>query len=228
MRKFILISALAALVSFSTPVLAQDSQTRSNLETAGSAAAGAAAGAIVAKVVNVGGNSVNCDAIPVQNLSTEDFQHIKDACAALNKSTPAPTESVITPDKVREWGSIAKEFGSAIGATAKELGVQVNDFLRTPAGVLLTLYLFWSKLGGVLIGVPLLIAIWIAYYRLNDRFRRTPTAMEVRPTFFGMFNREVVTAYEYNKEKDTVFWAQAISGVAVIVGSVFIVGLIIL
>ena len=222
MRRLI-IALAAGMLALSTPALADETST------AVSAAAGAAVGSVASQMIDINGQKLDCNALDIRSMSSDDISKIKSACDTLVKSpTTSSIVPSVTPEAVREWGSLAKEFGSAIGATAKELGIAVNEFLNSPAGILLTLYLFWSKLGGVMIGVPFLITVWYAYFKLNDRYRRTPSKMEVRPSLFGLRNKEVVTEYTYNTEKDTVFWAQALSGVAVIVGSVFVIAIIIL
>ena len=204
MRKFTIIAALAAMMAFATPALADDTST------AVSAAAGAAAGTVVQQLVKIGNSNVDCNAIPVQDLSTQDFQSIRDACAALNKQ-PEGKSFEMTPDDVKEWGSLAKEFGSAIGATAKELGIAVNDFLSTPAGILITVYLFWSKLGGIIIGVPFVITIWFAFFKVWNTFRRTPKTFEHRPVLFGLYNKKYITEYTY-REPDEIWWSGALGG----------------
>lgn len=221
MRKFALITILAAAMSVATPALADD------VQTAAAAAGGAAVGTVAAKMVNIGGNSVNCDAIPVKDLSTQDFQNIQNACATLNKAAPESDKPMLTPDDVKEWGSLAKEFGSAIGQTAKELGIAVNDFLRTPAGILITIYLFWSKLGGIIIGVPFVLCIWFAFFKVWNTFRRTPTAYEYKPVLFGLFNKKYITSYEY-RDADETWWSGALGGLVTIGISAIVICTIIL
>lgn len=222
MRKFAMISILAAMaLTVTTPARADE------VSTGVSAAAGAAVGTVAAKMVNVGGSNVDCNAIPVKDLSTQDFQNIQSACAALNKEPAKSSAFEMTPDDVKEWGSLAKEFGSAIGATAKELGVAVNDFLRTPAGILITIYLFWSKLGGILIGIPFVVTVWFAFFKVWNTFRRTPIAFEHKPVLFGLYNKKYVTEYQY-RQPDEIWWSGALGGLATIAISAIIICTIIL
>lgn len=223
MRLFHGLAALA-LVSLSVPAYAQDSGT----STTTAAAAGAVAGAVVDHVITTQtGQKIDCQNINITNLSDNEISNIRSACAAIAPKQDSSVASSVTPEKVAQWASLAKEFGSAIGATAKELGIAVNDFLRTPAGVLLTLYLFWHKLGGVLIGVPFLITVWMAYYKIWDRMRRTPAKMEIQPRFFGLFNREVVTEYSYTHGGDDNTFA-IVGGLVTTIISAIIIGVIIL
>lgn len=203
MRKLMIMAAMAASLMMAPAAMADDTAT-----TAAAAAGGAAVGTVVQQLVKVGNNSVDCNAIPVKDLSQTDFSNIQQACAALNKQ-PEGKSFEMTPDDVKEWGSLAKEFGSAIGSTAKELGVAVNDFLRTPAGVLITVYLFWSKLGGIIIGIPFVIAIWFAFFKVWNTFRRTPKTFEHRPVLFGLYNKKYITEYTY-REPEEIWWSGAL------------------
>lgn len=220
MRKFTIMAALAFAVAFATPALADDTST------AVSAAAGAAAGTVVQQLVKVGGASVDCNAIPVKDLSQTDFSNIQQACAALNKE-PEGRSFEMTPDDVKEWGSLAKEFGSAVGSTAKELGIAVNEFLATPAGILITVYLFWSKLGGIIIGIPFVVCIWFAFFKVWNTFRRTPEAFEYKPVLFGLYNKKYVTSYDYRSAEET-WWSGAIGGLVTIGISALVICSIIL
>ena len=221
MRKLMIMAAAMASLMMAPAAMADDTTT------AAAAAGGAAVGTVVQQLVKVGGNSVDCNAIPVKDLSQTDFQNIQSACAALNKEPAKSGAFEMTPDDVKEWGSLAKEFGSAIGATAKELGVAVNDFLRTPAGILITVYLFWSKLGGIIIGIPFVMCIWFAFFKVWNTFRRTPTAFEYKPVLFGLFNKKYITSYNY-RDADEVWWSGALGGLATIGISAIVICTIIL
>ncbi len=199
--------ALAAIM-LATPAWASDTTT------AVSAAAGAAAGTVVTNMVSgPNGAQLNCNAIDINGLSSNDIVNVRNACDAIKAAKPAPAAEALSPENVKEWAGLAKEFGSAIGQTAKELGVAVNDFLRTPAGILLTVYLFWSKLGGIIIGIPFVVTVWFAFFKIWNTFRRTPTEFESQPVLFGLFNRQVVKSYNY-RAADEVLWAGLLGGLA--------------
>lgn len=219
MRSKFIITALAmALVA--TPAVA--SETSQAVAGAAGAAVGAAAANMVA---GPNGTQFNCNALDVSKMSDRDIINIRKACDAATAS--APKEETLSPDSVREWAGLAKEFGSAIGQTAKELGVAVNDFLRTPAGILLTIYLFWSKLGGIIIGIPFVILVWSAFFKIWDRYRRTPVKFESRPVLFGLFNKQVVTEYEYNSADNTMSFG-AFGALVTTVITAFIISCVIL
>lgn len=218
-----LFSRLVAFAAMSTVLLATPALADTN--TAVSAAAGAAAGTVVTNMVSgPNGNQFNCQALNIDGLSSQEISNIQSACSALKAKQPV--DEKVTPDQVREWAGLAKEFGSAVGQTAKELGIAVNDFLRTPAGILLTIYLFWSKLGGIIIGIPFIMVVWTVFFKLYDRYRRTPAETEVRPVLFGLFNKMVTTKYNYRDGNEALVFG-AIGSVVCILVTMFIIGVII-
>lgn len=109
-----------------------------------------------AQTVNLDCTSINWTE---QSAATEKLKTICNPQAA--KETPA-----VTPEKVREWGSLGKEFSTAVVDTARELGVAVNEFLYTPVGILIAFYFLWGLIGGIIIGVPVLIFIWWLYFTI--------------------------------------------------------------
>lgn len=218
MRSKIGIFAIMALALAASPAYAE--------VDAASAAAGAAAGAVATTLIQgPNGSQLDCNALDISNMSDTDIINVRRACDSVKKA--APVSDSVKPDDVREWAGLAKEFGSAVGQTAKELGIAVNDFLMTPAGILITIYLFWSKLGGIIIGVPFLIGIWYAYYRVCDMYRRTPLETEVRPALFGLINKTVVTKYRYATQDEWI-WFPIVGAIVVIAISATVICTIIL
>lgn len=218
MRSKIGIFAIMALALAASPAYAE--------VDAASAAAGAAAGAVATTLIQgPNGSQLDCNALDISNMSDTDIINVRRACDSVKKA--APVSDSVKPDDVREWAGLAKEFGSAVGQTAKELGIAVNDFLMTPAGILITIYLFWSKLGGIIIGVPFVITVWYAFFKIWNTFRRTPTEFEHKPVLFGLFNKKYITSYSYRSGEE-IFWSGALGGLITIAISAMIICTIIL
>jgi len=55
-------------------------------------------------------------------------------------------------EQAKEFASISSEIAKAVGATAKELGVEVNNFAATPVGKMTMYIIVWKFLGRELIG----------------------------------------------------------------------------
>lgn len=119
----------------------------------------------------------------------------------------------ITPQAAHAWAGIGKEIGSAFGETAKALNISVNDFIKTPAGVLtvwtIFLYLFghtlWSIIGGSIAWIALTWLVWhSSTYFLRPRFIKTTTREGGKVT-------TTVNKYEYEwSSKDSKMMCAAI------------------
>lgn len=85
---------------------------------------------------------------------------------AVKKESPAHTL-----DKVAEYAQVGEQYGKAIAATAKELGIAANDFLNTPAGLLTAGLIVWKIAGDDLLGVvggllwfSTMIPLWVVVF----------------------------------------------------------------
>jgi hypothetical protein len=95
-------------------------------------------------------------------------QSAQSAVIAAKAKETAPTKPTVTVDEAKKWTNIGKGLGDAISSTCKALSMSVNDFIKTPAGLLtvamLVLYLFghtiWSIVGGSIIWLVLGLVIW--------------------------------------------------------------------
>lgn len=68
------------------------------------------------------------------------------------KAQAAEAAAPVDSKKVSEYAGVAKEVAEAIGVAAKNLGVEVNNFITTPAGML-TVAIILLKIFGKLIGM---------------------------------------------------------------------------
>ncbi len=64
-------------------------------------------------------------------------------------------------DKVEKWVKIGSNIGQGLAGAAKEVGVAVNDFAKTPVGQMTMALIVWHMIGGQLIHVFGGILIWI-------------------------------------------------------------------
>jgi hypothetical protein len=111
----------------------------------------------------------------------------------------------VTPEDVREWASLGKEFSEAVIETAKGLGVTANEFLTTPVGLLLALYFMWDIIGGILIGIPLLVAIWWLYFKIVSIYIYKEAEYAYVPVFFGLFTRKKIIKHNISNPTDALF-----------------------
>ena len=148
---------------------------------------------------------INCNSVNLAEMSDEKIAAVRTAC-----TTPAKAAAdAVTPEKVKEWGSLGKEFSDAMLETARGLGMAVNEFLMTPAGFLVALYFMWDVIGGILVGIPLLIALWLMYFVICRKMTIRSETYENVPILWGAFTRQKVVTRELDKETGGIYGVMA-------------------
>lgn len=148
---------------------------------------------------------LNCQSLDISSMSPTDIEHAQALC----KSTAvAAVSSQVTPEKVKEWASLGKDFAGAVNDTAKQLGETANQFLFTPLGMMLAFYFLWGKIGGVVIGIPLLIALWTLYCFICSRYSKEKIEYENVPVLWGAWNIRKKKVISFNYPNDVILvWA---------------------
>ena len=144
-------------------------------------------------------SNINCNQLDITKYSTEELARVQSLC-----NTTAAAAEKVTPEDVREWASLGKEFSDAVIETARGLGVTANEFLTTPVGLLLALYFMWDIIGGILIGIPVLIGIWWLYFKVVSVYVYKEAEYTYVPVLFGLFTRKKVVKHNIEKPSDTV------------------------
>lgn len=169
-----------------------------------------------------------CTNTDMTKLTPAQVENIKALCAKPDTPDQAAAVAGVTPDKVRQWGSLGKEFSTAIVETARGLGVAANDLLFTPVGFMIAFYFMWDMVGGILIGIPLLIALWIAYWRIGTYLMTDEVTYENKPVLWGAFTVKKVVSKTYaNGPEQSAPWWFFLGGVASILLSWAIIGILI-
>lgn len=118
-----------------------------------------------------------------ESQKAEIIKQIADA-SSKNKEVAVPSE-----EKVEKWVKIGSQIGAGLAGAAKELGVAVNDFSKTPVGQLTMMLIVWHMVGGVMVhifgGLMIMIA-GLAFLKF-------------------MFNRAYPTKITYSKEHKNIF-----------------------
>lgn len=81
--------------------------------------------------------------------------------AAQDKKKSLVEKMVPTADKATEWADVGVKLAGAIGAAAKALSVEVNDFVKTPVGKWAMIFLFWYLLGAKIWAILVGIFAWV-------------------------------------------------------------------
>lgn len=141
-----------------------------------------------------------CDNIPeaTRGKNSTEIATILETCRGDNGNLPS-----ITPQKAAEWSDAAKGFAEALGIAAKELGIATNDFLMSPAGILLAIILLFNYAGGAIMGFPFSIFTILLMFWLIRRLMTDKVEYEVVPILWGAFQwrrKKVVQSVSYISE----------------------------
>lgn len=132
--------------------------------------------------------------------------------------------------KVSEYAGVAKEVAEAIGITAKNLGVEVNSFIATPAG-LLTVAIILTKIFGKLLGTILasLLICTILTRALKYMWTEPLKGDAAKPVitggwFFGFGSRAVQPRrfVSYKDAPESLVWWTVLSGVIMLLSIILI------
>jgi hypothetical protein len=107
------------------------------------------------------------ESFSMQNLTPEQVALLEKT--ASNMKTNNTKE---TAQKVSEWMAIGENLGKGLAGCAKELGVQVNDFVQTPVGKIASFIIIYKLIGRDVIhygfGIVffmIAISMWIYFFR---------------------------------------------------------------
>ncbi len=94
----------------------------------------------------------------------------------------------ITPSQVTQWKEIALGLGMAVKELCKALNVEINAFLKTDAGKLLTFILIWKLIGASVLSFLIKLLIWgtifvmtivsFKYFHTNRRVKKNDGTIE--------------------------------------------------
>ena len=129
--------------------------------------------------------------------------------------------AVSTPQKVGEWVDLGTKIGQMMGGAAKELGVQVNEFAKTPVGQWTLALIVWKFAGSAIVHVVggLLIMIVGFSFILFIARRYTRGSVVYDPSKRDYFGRSVKISEERKmwSDGDTLmfaFYGAVVTGVS--------------
>lgn len=82
---------------------------------------------------------------------------------------PSPVPKV-DKETISAWGHVAKEFSGALGVAAQQVGVGINEFLKTPAGILTAIIVVMMTIGSTLLAIFVGLMFTAIVLKLNQRF----------------------------------------------------------
>ena len=70
----------------------------------------------------------------------------------------------ISAEKVNQWGDISKKFAEALGIAAREIGISVNQFIVTPAGIITIALIVWAVFGKSMLILGSCFFVWFVIW----------------------------------------------------------------
>ena len=86
-------------------------------------------------------------------------------------ATATVVQNIPTVTQAEQWSNVGQNLANAIGAVAKTLSIEVNDFVKTPVGWWAFAFIFWYFLGntfwhiigGCLVWLTLGVVVWHSF-----------------------------------------------------------------
>ena len=106
--------------------------------------------------------------------ATQKAELVKQA-EAMKASTPLETA-----EKVDKWVDVGERLGKMMGGAAREVGIAVNDFVKTPVGLMTAGLIVWNYMGSMLIHVVGGFTILFITFGLLTWYSRRLRTVEVK------------------------------------------------
>jgi len=155
------------------------------------------------------------------NIDVSDLTEEQRAQLALQVSQMKQSKPVL--EQTKEYVELGEAIGKAISGSAKEMGIAVNDFIRTDAGKITVFLICWHFFGDQAIHLVsgggffiIFISGWIYFFRKMCMIRSIEyheNGKKAKVNHWGQDDR-------YQDELRLWFWITLVLGVA---GSVIIV-----
>ncbi|MFA6254897.1 MAG: hypothetical protein WC675_02560 [Patescibacteria group bacterium] len=79
----------------------------------------------------------------------------------LKKAAENPEPEMPTAEQLENYVDLGAKIGQAIAATCKELSVEVNEFVRTPVGMITMGLIIWKVAGTEIWGIVGGTSVWV-------------------------------------------------------------------
>lgn len=132
--------------------------------------------------------------VSTNGLSAEQKAALDAQAAQMRLQNAATsTSNVPDPDKMEQWVDLGTKIGQGLGGAAKEVGVAVNEFVKTPVGILTSAVILWKFLGSTFLhlfgGIMVLVSGWLFMLYINNK--KTGGTITYDPEKRDIFGRAV-------------------------------------
>lgn len=102
--------------------------------------------------------------VDLRGLTEEQRAQLALQAAQMKKQNSGPSVSLaenLSPERLNEWVELGKNIGLAIAATAKELGIASDEFLKSNTGKITVALIVWHYMGRDIVGIVGGTIAWI-------------------------------------------------------------------
>lgn len=133
------------------------------------------------------------------------------------------SDNIPDPDMVQKYVTLGEGIGKAFGGAAKEVGVTVNEFVKTPVGLMAMILIVWNYMGAMLVhlfaGISLMIVgimlvRWWFYHTIDCQIKYDPEKTDI-------FGRSRILTIHRNVTDSMTGWTMTMF-IVVVVGSTIV------
>ncbi len=110
---------------------------------------------------------VQSDTTVVVDLKELDSQTADSILKKMKEKEKKDVVQQLNPTSIREWKETALGLGMAVKELCKALNVEINAFLKTDAGKLLTFILVWKLFGATMLSFLIKLIVWGSFILLS-------------------------------------------------------------
>lgn len=156
------------------------------------------------------------------NLSPQEQQLVLKQIQAMRGEVGSGERNLV--ESVDKWVGLGERLGQMVGGAAKEVGIAVNDFVKTPVGMMTTAVIVWKYIGRDLTKiasafVTLFVGMLVIFFVFRNSRSRTITYDETKTDLFGRARLKQVHVQSLSTD---AMWGMILSS-----GALFIVCLIV-
>lgn len=109
-----------------------------------------------------------------------------------NQAADKPSVTAPSEEKVEKWVKIGSQVGQGLAGAAKEVGIAVNDFAKTPVGQLTMMLIVWHMVGGVMVHIfggllIMVVGLWFLKFMFNRAYPTKVTYDKTTKNIFGNY-----------------------------------------
>lgn len=151
----------------------------------------------------------DCRVMNSGNLSPAQVKELELNCEKMKQSVADPSsaiekiEKVVTPENVTKWSEAANQLVGILETVARSLNIGINEFIKTPVGVLLTMLIVWSFMGKTFLYAVFCVFAWCLFlwYNRNVKISGYRT---IEKAYYTWSNKEYIRKIRIPEYKERI------------------------